>query len=189
MWIGLRLIALLAVGLIAASSAASAATAWVVDPTGSRIGFAGEHAGNKFKGTFGSWDAAIAFDPADLAGSKATVTVALVSAKTGDATYDKTMPTADWFDAVKAPSAVFETTAFRSKGGDAFEADGTLRIRGINVPVVLAFTFTRSGDTAKLTGSTRLKRLDFGIGKSSDADGAWVSLDIPVEIEVALKKG
>ena len=181
--------ACLAVSLIAATSAASAATAWSVVPAASRIAFSAEHAGNKFKGAFGSWDAAIAFDPADLAGSKAKVTIALASAKTGDATYDKTMPTADWFDIATVPSAVFETSAFRAKGGDAFEADGTLSIRGVSVPVVFGFTFKQDGETAKLTGSTRLKRLDFGIGKGSDADGSWVSLEIPVEVEVVLKKG
>ena len=166
----------------------AAAGPWTVVPAGSKIAFSGEHAGNKFKGTFEKWDASISFDPAGLPGSKATVTVALASAKTGDATYDKTLPTADWFDAAKGPSGVFETTAFRAKGGDAYEADATLSIRGVVVPVLFAFEFKSSGDTAKLTGKATLKRIDFGIGKGSDATGAWVSLDIPVEVTVSLKK-
>ena len=166
----------------------AAAGPWTVVPAESKIAFSGEHAGNKFKGTFEKWDASISFDPAGLPGSKATVTVALASAKTGDATYDKTLPTADWFDAAKGPSGVFETTAFRAKGGDAYEADATLSIRGVKVPVLFAFEFKSSGDTAKLTGKATLKRIDFGIGKGSDATGAWVSLDIPVEVTVSLKK-
>lgn len=171
------------------SATSAVATTWSVVPADSAIVFSGEHAGNKFKGRFEKWDAVIDFDPADLAGSKAVVTVALASAKTGDATYDKTLPTVDWFDAAKSPSGVFETTAFRAAGGDKFEADGTLAIRGIKVPVTLAFDFKAAGDTAKLTGKTSLKRIAFGIGQSSDAGGTWVSLDIPVEITVSLKKG
>jgi polyisoprenoid-binding protein YceI len=167
---------------------ADAATTWTVDQASSKIGFSGEHAGNKFKGTFEKWDAVIAFDPADLAGSKATVTIALASAKTADPTYDKTLPTVDWFNVAKGPSGVFETTVFRAVGTDAFEADGTLAIRGVKVPVLLAFTFKPTGDTALLTGTTQLKRLDFGLGKGSDDSGAWVSLAIPVEVSVALKK-
>jgi polyisoprenoid-binding protein YceI len=167
---------------------ALAATAWSVVPASGKIAFSGEHAGNKFKGTFEKFDAVIAFDPADLAGSKATVTVALASAKTGDPTYDKTLPTPDWFDVAKGPSGVFETSAFRSKGGDAYEADATLSIRGIKIPVVFAFEFKATGDTATLAGKTKLKRTDFGIGTGSDASGAWVSLDIPVEVSVTLKK-
>ena len=172
--------------LVASSSVA--ATTWTVVPAESKIAFSGQHAGNTFKGVFEKWEAVISFDPADLAGSKATVTVALASAKTGDATYDKTLPTADWFDAAKGPSGVFETTAFRAMGGDKFEADGALSIRGAKVPVTLAFTFTAIGNTAKLSGTTKLKRTDFGIGKGSDGDGSWVSLDIPVEVSVSLKR-
>ncbi len=164
------------------------ATPWTVVPADSKIAFSGTHAGNTFKGTFEKWEAAIAFDPADLAGAKATVTVALASAKTGDATYDKTLPTADWFDAAKGPSGVFETSSFRATGPNAFEADGTLAIRTFKIPVVLAFTFMQAGDTARLVGKTSLKRLDFGIGKGSDGDGSWVALDIPLDVSVSLKK-
>lgn len=181
----------LAGGLVAAFLACGPAFAgeWRVVPGESSIGFSGEHAGNKFKGTFEKWEAAINFDPADLAGSKATVTVALNSAKTGDATYDKTLPTADWFNVAVTPSGVFETSAFRSVGTDMFEADATLSIRGVKVPVVFAFGFKVEGNTAKLTGKTALKRVAFGIGKGSDSDGTWVSLDIPVDVKVSLKKG
>ena len=183
-----RLALATALGLMASCGSAMAGP-WTVVPEGSSIGFSSEHAGDKFKGTFEKWDAKISFDPADLASSKAVVTVALASAKTGDATYDKTLPTADWFDVAKTPSGVFETTAFRAKGGDAFEADGTLTIRGVAVPVVFAFTFKPDGDGAKLEGQAALKRIAFGIGKGSDDNGTWVALDVPVTVRVALKKG
>lgn len=166
----------------------TAAANWTVVPTESKISFSGVHAGNTFKGVFETWTAAIAFDAADLAGSKATVTVALASAKTGDPTYDKTLPTLDWLDAAHGPSGVFETGAFRALGGDKFEADATLSIRGVKVPVVFAFEFKANGETATLVGATALKRIAFGIGKGSDEGGAWVSLDIPVAVTVALKK-
>jgi polyisoprenoid-binding protein YceI len=189
MTIGFSQRVILITALMSAALPAYAASSWTVVPgAASRISFSGEHAGNKFKGSFEKWDAVIAFDPADLAGSKATVTVAMASAKTGDPTYDKTLPTADWFDITKGATGVFETTAFRAKGGDDYEADGTLTIRGVKVPVVLAFTFKSTGDTATLTGKTALKRLDFGMGKGSDADGSWVSLAIPLDVSVSLKK-
>jgi polyisoprenoid-binding protein YceI len=182
---------LLIAGLVAFGVGAqdALATPWTVVAPESKIAFSGEHAGTKFKGSFQTWTAKITFDPADLANAKAIVTVDLASAKTGDQTYDKTLPTTDWFDLAKGTTGVFETGTFRAKGGDAFEADGTLTIRGFKVPVVLAFTFTAVGDRAKLVGKTQVRRLDFSIGKGSDATGAWVSLDIPVEVMAALKKG
>jgi polyisoprenoid-binding protein YceI len=178
----------LAMVLAFACAYPAAAATWAIVPSESKITFSGEHAGNKFKGAFEKWDASIKFDPADLASAKATVTVALTSVKTGDQTYDKTLPTVDWFDTARGPSAVFETSAFRALGGDKFTADGTLALREIKVPVVLTFEFKAQGETAKLTGTTKLKRLDFGIGKGSDGDGSWVSLDIPVDVNVSLKK-
>ena len=164
------------------------ATNWTVVPADSTIAFSGTHAGKAFKGKFERWSAEIKFDPADLAAAKAKVIVELGSAKTGDTTYDKTLPTIDWFDIAKTPSGIFETTAFRSVGGDKYEADGNLIIRGFKVPVKFAFEFKANGDTAKLVGKTQIKRLDFAIGKGSDAPGEWVALDVPVEVQVTLKK-
>jgi cytochrome b561 len=174
--------------MVLAFPIAALATDWTVVPAQSRIGFSGTHAGKAFKGEFQQWTAEITFDPSDLAKAKATVTVQLASARTGDTTYDKTLPTVDWFDVAKTPAGVFTATGFRALGGDKFEADGTVTIRGFKVPVSLAFTWRPDGDRAMLTGSTKMKRLDFGIGKSSDAPGEWVSLDIPVDVTVALQK-
>lgn len=184
---------LLATTLLAATTFSAirvaAANSWVVVPAESKIAFSGTHAGVAFKGAFQKWEATIAFDPSNLAAAKAVVTVVLASAKTGDTTYDKTLPTADWFDIAKGAHGTFETGQFRALGGNRFETEGTLTIRGVKLPVTLAFDFQSQGDTARLTGTTKLNRIDFGIGKGSDASGAWVSLDIPVEVSVSLKKG
>lgn len=184
-----------AVGLVAFAALAmvvasvDAATVWQVVPEKSRIGFSGTHAGREFTGTFQSWQADIAFDPQDLATSKAAVTADLTSAVTGDATYDKTLPTADWFNVSQIAQATFKTTAITAGAEPkAFIAEGLLSIRGVEVPVSLAFSFVESGDEAHLQGTASLKRLAFGIGKGSDATGDWVSLDIPVTVEVTLKR-
>lgn len=162
---------------------------WNVVDDQSSIGFAGTHAGRSFTGTFQSWQADISFDPSDLASSRAEVTVDLTSAVTGDATYDKTLPTTDWFNVSQISQAKFVTTEF-SKTADAhsFNAEGLLSIRGVEVPVTLSFNFIDQGQDARLEGTASLKRLDFGIGKGSDAEGAWVSLDIPVTVSVLLKR-
>jgi polyisoprenoid-binding protein YceI len=161
---------------------------WIVRPAESKISFSGTHAGSAFAGEFRSWTADIRFDPNDLAGSKAVVLVDLTSAFTGDQTYDKTLPTADWFDVGKFAEGRFETIGFTAKGGNQFEAQGTLALRGVKADVLLKFTFDEKGTTAKLSGETTLQRLDFGIGKGSDAPGDWVSLDIPVSVSVVMDR-
>jgi len=178
---------LLAACVMAFTPMAGHATQWQPILAESRIAFSGTHAGRAFEGTFKSWSADITFDPDDLANAKAVVSIDLASAHTGDLTYDKTLPTSDWFDVGKAEEGRFVTSTFKKVGEDAFEADGVLTVRGFEVPVTLAFTFKREGGSARLTGTTRLDRLAFAIGKSSDESGAWVSLEIPVSVDVRMK--
>jgi cytochrome b561 len=166
----------------------AAAAEWVVDAGKSRIAFSGTHTGRAFSGSFRNWTAAITFDPDDMAASRAIVRVDLSSATTGDAIYDKTLPTADWLDTARSATANFESIAFRSVAPGRYEARGELEMRGARLPVILVFDLRIDGDTAWMSGRANLKRLDFGIGKMSDADGAWVSLDIPLEITLVARR-
>src|SRR5262245_41732224 len=86
----------------------AAAAEWIVDAGQSRIAFSGTHTGHAFTGSFRNWTAAITFDPEDLAASRANVQVDLSSAATGDAVYDKALPTADWLDTARSATANFE---------------------------------------------------------------------------------
>ncbi len=184
-----RLLLTFVLAVICLGGTASAEPAkWIVRPSESKISFSGTHAGRAFTGEFRTWTADIRFDPKDLKGSKAVVLVNLASASTGDQTYDKTLPTVDWFDVGKFAEARFETATFAALGSNQFEAQGTLSLRGLNADVLLKFTFEEQGTTAKLSGETTLQRLAFGIGKGSDAPGDWVSLDIPVSVSLVMDK-
>jgi polyisoprenoid-binding protein YceI len=166
----------------------AAAAEWIVDAGQSRIAFSGTHTGHAFTGSFRNWTAAITFDPEDLAASRANVRVDLSSATTGDAIYDKALPTSDGLDTARAATANFETLSIRSVASGRYEANGTLEMRGARLPVALVFDLRIDGDTARMSGRANLKRLDFGIGKMSDADGAWISLDIPLEITLVARR-
>lgn len=164
------------------------AAGWVVDPDRSHIQFAGEHMGKAFTGRFGAWTAAIDFDPAKPEASVINVVIDLASARTGDATYDKTLPTDDWFDTARTPKATFRATKVRATGPGTYVANGTLAMRGVAVPVTLPFQLAIKGDVATMSGQVTLKRIDWGIGKGSDAGGDWVSLAIPVRISVVARR-
>ena len=113
--------AVMVVGLCWLGARAGVAAEWIVDAGESRIAFSGTHTGRAFSGSFQSWVADITFDPDHLASSKAVVRVDLASATTGNATYDKTLPTPDWLDTTRSAVAVFETISFRivAPGGGA----------------------------------------------------------------------
>lgn len=147
------------------------APSWAVDPS-SKLGFRGVIGGEAFNGSFRRWSAQIAFDPRNLAGSRAVVSVDVASAVTGDADRDAALPTADWFDAGKFPKATFTTRSFRDLGGGKYEALGDLALRGVSRPVALDFTLQISGDKAVMNGQTVLDRTVFGVGQ-----GQWKAGD------------
>jgi polyisoprenoid-binding protein YceI len=163
---------------------ASVAAEWVVVPAKSSIAYSGTHAGRTFNGSFSQWTAAIRFDPAKLAEANATVRIMLASSKTGDKTYDETLPGGDWFDIGKTPVAMFQSQRFREITPGKYVADGILTLRNMKVPVSLPFSLAIAGNTATMSGQVTLKRMAFGLGKTSDPSGDWVSLDIPVTVKV-----
>lgn len=161
-----------------------AATAWTIDAAQSTLTFEGAHAGAPFEGQFGDWQAQVWFDPQDLAGSKVVVTVMTASVKTGDATKDGSISGEDWFNPAAYPTARFEASAFKALGSNRYEAQGRLRIKALTLPVVLPFTYDRTGNQAVVEGAVELDRTAFGLGMASDASGAWVSKAINVRVKV-----
>ena len=173
---------LLGAGLLAPLAARAAD--WTVDTAKSRIGFSGVQVGAPFSGRFTRFEATISFDPEAPEAGRASVVVDLASAVTGDAQRDGALPQAEWFDVKTARNARFDATRFVAKGGDAYEAVGTLTLRGVTKPVTLPFRLTRDGTTASATGHLDLVRTQFGIGQGPWASGQWVALDVGVDIAV-----
>ncbi len=178
------------IGLLAAADAARAATPakWTVDMAASRLGFRTAFAGQVVQGAFRRWGADIVFDPKALAQSKATVTVQLASAVTGDASKDEALPTADWFDVMRFPRATFATTAIKDLGGGRYQAAGTLSLRGVNRAIVLPFTLAITGDRARMTGSTVVDRSAFGVGQGQFKGADTVPFNVVIEVALTAHK-
>ena len=185
----MKILAALVALLLFAVSPAFAAD-WTVDSAKSALSFSGVQNGEAFKGVFGKWTADISFDPAHPETGHAKVSIDLASARTGDTQRDSALPQAEWFNVKATPTATFEATSFVAKGGDAYEAPGTLTIRGIGKAVVLPFTLAVSGDKASAKGHLALVRTGFGVGQGVWATGDWVALEVGVDVDlVATKSG
>jgi polyisoprenoid-binding protein YceI len=156
---------------------------WQVDAAKSTLGFKGSYQGEGFEGRFKKFDATIAYDAADLSKSKFDVTIDLASADTGNGDRDDSLHGEDFFDVKKTPKAHFVTESF-AQGADGVEAKGKLTIRDKTQPVTLKVKFSASGDNATLDVDTVLKRVDYGLGASSD----WsdVGSDVPVHGHLVL---
>ncbi|MEA1647741.1 YceI family protein [Nitrospirillum sp. BR 11164] len=166
-------------------AAPAGAASWAVDKAQSQLGFIGKQSDKEFTGRFGTWDAAIDFDPADPAAGHAKVTIAMGSAVIGDAEKDEALPGEDWFNIHAFPDAVFEATTFRAKGGNQYDAVGTLTIRGIKKDVTLPFTLDITDGKAHAVGRLDLVRTDYDVGGHGlFSKGRTVDLNVAVMVDL-----
>ncbi len=182
------LAAALAVLTASGSALAAGAPAWTVDKAHSKLGFDSAYSGMKFSGAFNSWSAAIAFDPKNLPASKATVTIDLASARTGDNDRDESLPAPDWFNTGKFPKAVFTTTGITALGGDKYQAAGTINLRGVAKPATLTFTLKITGAQAVMSGQAVIDRTQWGVGQGQFADETTVPHAVTVKVNITAKK-
>jgi len=182
-----KFIPVLLLGLLAMPAGAAD---WQVDNGKSMLGFVGNVSGQKFEGHFKNWQAEISFDPAQPALGHAIILIDMTSASTGDRQRDQALPDGDWFNAKKTPQARFEAARFVAKGGNAYEAEGTLTIREVSKQVTMPFTLDITGDVAHAKGQLEIARADYGVGQGEWADGSMVGLQVTIVFEViAQKKG
>jgi len=160
---------------------------WEVDAAHSTLGFANTYQNVEYTGRFRRFNAAIDFDPNDLARAKFDVTVDITSLDSQNSERDHTALGADFFDAPKFPKAHFVTTAFRKGGDGKVVADGVLTLRGVSKPVALTVAFTPHGNAATLDVTAQLKRLDFGIGTGQWADLSMIGNGVTVHGHLQLR--
>ncbi|MDC7681650.1 YceI family protein [Asticcacaulis sp. BYS171W] len=167
----------------AASEESTALPTWVVNKSASYIRFATTFNGEGIRGGFGAYTADIVFDPQQLDKSSATVVIDLASVNSGDAMRDDSLTGADFFGVAQHPKATFKSTTFTKTGPDKYLAKGKLTLHGQTKPFNLPFTLKITGDTALMTATARLNRLDFGVGS-----GEWAATDaVPAEVSLDLK--
>jgi polyisoprenoid-binding protein YceI len=170
---------------LSAPFAAHAGT-WHADGKSSTLGFSGTAQGDAFSGRFKTFDATIAFDPAQLATSRFDVKITLASADTANSERDDSLRGGDFFDTARTPVATYTATKFRSLGGNRYTADGTLELRGVSKPVTLTFAWA-AGATPALVGDAVVNRLDFKVGGGQWADTSQIAN--AVKVHTSLKLG
>jgi polyisoprenoid-binding protein YceI len=174
--------------LILACLAGSASGAdWKALPD-SRLGFVASAQGERFEGAFGQFEAAIRFDPDDLAGAEFDVRIRPGSVDTQNAERDELLPEPAFFDVEAHPEARYRASSFEALGADRFRALGELSLRGRSEPVALEFSWQRGDDgSARLEGEARLSRLAFGVGSGEWADTSVIDDQVIVRTVLVLR--
>ena len=177
-----------ATGAVTAQGAPVGAGAgnYSADPQQSRLEFVGVQAGAEFKGTFHKFTAAVQFAPDALAGSHFDVQIDMNSVDSQDKDRDTTVRGADIFDVAHFPTAHYVTRSF-TKTATGYAAVGALTLRGVTKDVPINFTFTPTAAGAKLDGSAKLNRLDFGAGQGDWKNTDQVANAVKVSFSLVLK--
>ncbi len=174
----------LAVMLMAASGGAGAQGV-LIDR--SEIRFVAKQTGGGVEGRFRRWKANVDFRPKEPAKSHAEFEIELASIDLASEETETEVRRPAWFDTAKFPVAKFVSTTVRGLGGDRYEIDGRLSIKGvtrdISVPVALR---TDAGGNSVAEGQFTVKRLDFRIGEGMWADTDAVANDVVIRIRMVL---
>jgi cytochrome b561/polyisoprenoid-binding protein YceI len=144
---------------------------WAITP-GGRLGFTAQWNGDGVNGSFARWSGKVRFSPDDLANSTIRTEVDVSSASTSDSQRDEMLHGSDFFNVAAHPTAVFNASSMRHLGGNRYRASGSLAMHGISRPVALDFKLDIAGDTARVSGSTRVSRTSFEVGS-----GEWAATD------------
>jgi polyisoprenoid-binding protein YceI len=167
-------------------SAAAAAT-WMLRD-GSAIKFTAYQEGAPVEGSFRDFTAEIAFEPDKLTASRLAAEIDTASVATGHKDRDTALRSASFFDVATWPRATFGSDRVAHQGGDRYEAQGQLTIRGVTKDVVLPFRLTiaeKAGRRlATATGELTISRLDYGVGQGEWASTKTVGEEVVIHIEI-----
>ncbi len=178
----IRLLAL--VMILATGPAWAAQTRYALDPQGSTVGFAWDFGADEIKGNMPVAQADLALDFANLPNSTVTVAVDVTGAEAGFPFASQAMKGPRVLDAGQYPHITFVSSAIR-RDGDGARIDGSITVRGVTRPMVLAAHLYRAEGSATadlsrltviLTGA--LSRAAFGADGWSDLAGDEVRLNI-----------
>ncbi|WP_425101226.1 cytochrome b/b6 domain-containing protein [Tropicibacter sp. S64] len=168
----------------AAPALAQVESDWAVQD--GTLSIAVQQMGSTVSGSFADWTAAISFagPEAEAPQGSVRVEVALASLTLGSVT--KQALGGDFLAAERIPTAVYTGDIFATE--DGYSLRGALDLKGVQVPLTMAFTLDLDGDTARASGTGTLDRRDFGIGESM-TDGAQLGFDVVVSFELTAVRG
>lgn len=132
-------------------------------------------------GSFKDFKGTIKFDENDLATSKFDLSIAVSSISTGNGMMNKKAQIEEWFNSAKFPEITFVSTKIE-KSTTGYSVTGNLKIKGTSKVVKIPVVYTKSGETAKFSGSFNVKRTDYKIGHASEAvpDVMKIEFNVPV---------
>ena len=165
---------------------------WAPDKAHSSVDFTILHLSlSNVRGHFGNVGGIVTWNDGDITKSTVNITVDVTTIDTGVGARDNDLKSPNWFDVAQYPTATFTSTSI-SKSGDGVTINGNLTLHGVTKPVVLQASAPKGPipgmdkkPHAGFSGTTTIKRTDFGIGK---APASVVGEDVSLTFDLDLAK-
>ena len=171
-----------------AGSAFAAPVTYKLDPNHTLVLAGWNHKGFSHpSANFGEADGTLVYDAANVAKSSVQVTLPLSGLNGFVKDFDEHLRSADFFDALKFPSATFKSARVEAAGKGKLKVTGDLTIKDITRPVVLDVALNKAdklGDGRGIIGfdaTATIKRSDFGVGLYVPMVSDEVKLSITTE--------
>ncbi len=186
-----RLLLATALGFNALGFAAPAPAAELtaVRPDRSALTFVFHEMGVAVDGRFRNFTAQLDFDPARPVAAQASIDLDLASIDAGSDEANDEVAGKAWFDTKDFPHAHFVSTAVRPLGGNRFELNGRMSIKGRTQEVAAPFTFTPQPGGGAFDGSFVIRRSDFAIGEGVWSDTGTVANEIQIKFHILAAAG
>jgi polyisoprenoid-binding protein YceI len=165
----------------APSASISAATQlYAISPENSKIEFTGSKVTGKHDGGFKDFSGDVQVADGSIKSAKVTIKTASLFSDNDRLTGH--LKSADFFDAEKYPTAVFETTAISGTGSEA-NVTGNLTLHGITKQISFPAKIEVKDDVATVNAEFSINRFDFNMkypGKADDLirDNVVLRLDV-----------
>ena len=157
---------------------------WIVLKDSSHVKFTASQQGKAFTGEFQKYDVLINFKEDAVEEASVTATIDLASVSAGDKDRDGALPGKEWFDVKNTPKAVFQSDDFVKTGDNAYEARGTLSMKGKSQPLTLPFTLDITGARAEMEGEVTIDRTLWEVGSGNWSTNEWVSTKVVVDVKI-----
>jgi len=160
---------------------------WVQAP-GSSLTFTFDQAGAASKGAFKQFSTELAYDEKTPAAGSLNVKVQIASIDTQDQERNDMLASSDLFDTQKFPTAQYAASSFARTAAGGLEAVGKLTLRGVARDLRLPLKIVPTTAGLELSGTTSIKRLDYGVGQGDWKSTEGVSDEVKIQYKVALVK-
>ena len=172
------------------------AGAYTLDKAHASLIFRVNHIGfSNYTRRFKRFDAALQFDPANMARSSVTVSVDATSLETDypspkELDFNALLQNEQWLDTAKFPQMTFRSSKVEVTAPSTLKISGDLTLRGVTRPMVLDATYNGGYEGHPLDPHARigfsahgtLKRSDFGMTVGIPAPGTTMGVGDEVEV-------